>query len=94
MQELDVAPGSLDPVAAALRAVDDGGATRLARAVVEDLIDGLGGDGSLADADDILSQVVDLLAQRTSGIGDRLSVAAGAYRRAEWLARLAMGDPR
>lgn len=94
MRELDVAPGSLDPVAAALRAVDDGGMTRLARAIVNDLVEGFGNAELPGEFDDTLPQVVDRLAHRTQVIGDRLDVAAGAYRRAEWLARLAMGGPR
>lgn len=93
MQDLDVAPGSLDPVAAALRAVDDG-AIRLARAIVCDLVDGLGGDDPAADLVNGLPQVVELLARQATVLGERLGGAAGAYRRADWLARLAMGDPR
>jgi len=94
MQQLDVAPGSLDPVAAALRAVDDGGMTRLARAVLDDLVEGFGGSELVGEVDGTLPQLVDRVAQQTTLVGDRLSGAAAAYRRAEWLARLATGDHR
>lgn len=94
MQDLDVAPGSLDPVAAALCAVCDGGTTRLAAGVVDDIVDGFGAEAAEPVLDSTLPEVVDLLAQQTGVIGDRLTTAAGAYRRADWIARVAMDDRR
>lgn len=90
MQGLDVAPASLETVSAALRVVHDGGATRLAAAIVADVTEGLPGSDPTAELDDTLPRVVELIGRHTAVIADRLAVAAGAYRRADWVARVAM----
>jgi hypothetical protein len=91
MQNLDVGAGTLDSVAVHLRRVHDDGLTRLARAIVDDLAEGCGAPELATALADTLPQLVDLLGAEAASIGERLSVAAGAYRRADWIAAIAAG---
>lgn len=92
MQDLDVGPGTLETAATLLRAAYDDGATRLARAIVDDLVEGCGDNPDVtSEFGAALPQLVDLLGQHVALIGDRLSAAVAAYRRADWIARVAAG---
>ncbi|RNI23276.1 hypothetical protein [Flexivirga caeni] len=93
MQKLVVGPGSLESAAGLLRSAQADSDTLLARAIVADLADGLAATGSGA-AVDLLPHVVALLGEHTTVLCDGLQAAAGAYRRAEWLAQVAVGGAR
>ena len=94
MQDLAVAPGSLESAGAALHRAHDAGTTQLARAIVQDVIEGFGDPGLGVDIDGTLPRVVALLGEQSADIGRRLGTAAGAYRRADWLAHLAVESAR
>lgn len=96
MGQLTVDPGSLESAAALLRGAHDHGVTMLARAIIDDVRYGVDGAGN-SDAPGVLGaalpQVTELVRERTEAISVHLDTAAGAYRRTDWLVRVALAEP-
>ncbi|HWC23187.1 MAG TPA: hypothetical protein VG502_12880 [Flexivirga sp.] len=91
MGQLTVNPGSLETAAALLRAAHDDGATLLARAIVDDVQRGLGVEGgNTCVAGGVLPQAIEFVREQTETLSAHLDTAAGAYRRTEWLVRVAL----
>lgn len=95
MGQLTVDPGSLESASATLRGTPDHGAAMLARALVDDVRTGISGPGWQADTEGFgsaLPQLVESVTEQTATIAGHLSTAAGAYRRTEWLVRVALAE--
>lgn len=93
MGRLTVDPGSLDTAAALLRGAHDHGLTMLARGIIDDVRGGTGGaesDEPTSAMGAVLPQVTEFVREQTETISRHLDTAAGAYRRTEWLVRLAL----
>lgn len=95
MGQLRVDPGSLESAAALLRGAYDHTVTMLARAIVDDLQQGVGG-AETSDAQDMfattLPQVTEFVREQTEAISGHLDAAAGAYRRTDWLIRVTFAE--
>lgn len=89
MVQLTVNPGSLETAAALLRAAHDDGVTLLARAIVDDVQRGVEG-GNTCVADGVLPQAIEFVREQTATLAAHLDTAAGAYRRTDWLVRVAL----
>ncbi|GGB39951.1 hypothetical protein GCM10011492_33450 [Flexivirga endophytica] len=94
MGQLTVDARSLDSGAASLRGAHGVGLLMLARAIVDDVCGGVGASGDSDVLSSALPQLVGAVTERTTSIAGRLETAAGAYRRTEWLVRVAMADRR
>lgn len=97
MGRFAVDPGSLDDAASTLRAAPGDGSLELAQAIVGDL---LAGDGTPEIADvagrfDVgLPEVTASVCRQSATVAAQLRTAASAYRRAEWLVRVAVAGHR
>lgn len=95
MGQLTVDPGSLEATAALLRGAHDHGVTLLARAIADDLQQGVGGAEN-GDAPGMsggtLSVVTEFVREQTEILSGHLDTSAGAYRRADWLVRVALAE--
>lgn len=95
MGQVTVDPGSLESAAALLRGAHGHEVTMLARAIVDDVQQGVGGaengaaQGMLATT---LPQVTEFVREQTETISGHLDTAAGAYRRTDWLIRVTFAE--
>ena len=90
-----VDPGSLERAAGLLRGAHDHGLTMLARAIIDDVQHGIGGaeSGEMPSvSDSALPHVMEFVREQTEAISGHLDTAAGAYRRTEWLVRVALAE--
>lgn len=87
MGNVTVDPQSLESASATVQAAHDHGLTMLARAIIDDVWDGVGPSGHDV-VTSALPVLLEAVSEATAAIAGHLKTAAGAYRRTEWLVQV------